>query len=75
MKTNLILCGIVLSFIVSLYDIMSAIYIAVFTNTCINYIIISRQKKVVKKKVVKKSRPLTVDEFRDAECYRKGYYK
>lgn len=65
MKTKLIALGIATSFIAALFDIMAGIYMAVLTNTFCNYIVISRQKKVTTK--VKKSRPMTVDEFRQRE--------
>lgn len=65
MKTKLIALGIATSFIAALFDIMAGIYMAVLTNTFCNYIVISRQKKVTTK--VKKSRSMTVDEFRQRE--------
>ena len=65
MKTKLIALGIGVSFVAALFDIMAGIYVAVLTNTFCNYIVISRQKKVTTK--VKKSRPMTVDEFRQRE--------
>jgi amino acid permease len=53
------------SLIVAMFDTTAGIFLAVFTNTIINYILFSRQKsKTVK---VRKSRPLTVDEFRQKE--------
>jgi len=65
MKNKVIATGMAVSFIAALYDIMTGLYIAVLTNTFCNYIVISRQKKVTTK--VKKSRPATVDEFRQKE--------
>lgn len=44
-KTQIIATGIILSAIVSFFDIMYAIHLAVLTNTYCNYIIISRQRK------------------------------
>ena len=55
------------SFVVGLFDIMSGIFLAVFCNTIINYIIFSRQKAKVVKIREKKERPLTVDEYRQRE--------
>ena len=65
MKSKIVATGMAVSFIAALYDIMTGLYIAVLTNTFCNYIVISRQKKVTTK--VKKSRPATVDEFRQKE--------
>ena len=65
MKSRIVATGMAVSFIAALYDIMTGLYIAVLTNTFCNYIVISRQKKVTTK--VKKSRPATVDEFRQKE--------
>jgi MFS superfamily sulfate permease-like transporter len=65
MKTKIIATGIVVSFCAALFDVMTGIYVAVLTNTYCNYVVISRQKKTITK--VKKSRPATVDEFRQKE--------
>jgi len=65
MKTKIIATGIVVSFCAALFDVMTGIYVAVLTNTYCNYVVISRQKKTTTK--VKKSRPATVDEFRQKE--------
>lgn len=65
MKTKIIATGMAVSFIAALYDIMTGLYIAVLTNTFCNYVVISRQKKVTTK--VKKSRPMTVEEFKEKE--------
>jgi hypothetical protein len=71
MKTKIIATGIVVSFCAALFDVMAGIYIAVLTNTYCNYVVISRQKKVTTK--VKKSRPMTVDEFREREMEEHPY--
>ena len=64
-KNIAILTLLCTSFVVAMFDITAGIFLAVFTNTIINYILFSRQKsKTVK---VRKSRPLTVDEFRQKE--------
>ena len=55
------------AFIVGLFDIMSGIFLAVFCNTIINYILFTRQKSKTTITRVKKKRPMTVDEFREAE--------
>ena len=65
MKSKIVATGMAVSFIAALYDIMTGLYIAVLTNTFCNYVVISRQKKVTTK--VKKSRTVTVDEFRQKE--------
>jgi MFS superfamily sulfate permease-like transporter len=65
MKTKIIATGIVVSFCAALFDVMAGIYVAVLTNTYCNYVVISRQKKVTTK--VKKSRAMTVDEYRERE--------
>ena len=64
-KNIAILTLLCTSFVVAMFDISAGIFLAVFTNTIINYILFSRQKsKTVK---VRKSRPATVDEFREKE--------
>ena len=64
-KNIAILTLLCTSFVVAMFDISAGIFLAVFTNTIINYILFSRQKsKTVK---VRKSRPLTVNEFRQKE--------
>ena len=64
-KNIAILTLLCTSFVVAMFDTTAGIFLAVFTNTIINYILFSRQKsKTVK---VRKSRPLTVDEFRQKE--------
>jgi len=64
-KNIAILTLLCTSFVVAMFNISAGIFLAVFTNTIINYILFSRQKsKTVK---VRKSRPLTVDEFRTKE--------
>ena len=64
-KNIAILTLLCTSFVVAMFDISAGIFLAVFTNTIINYILFSRQKsKTVK---VRKSRPVTVDEFRQKE--------
>jgi len=64
-KNIAILTLLCTSFVVAMFDISAGIFLAVFTNTIINYILFSRQKsKTVK---VRKSRPMTVDEFRQNE--------
>ena len=64
-KNIAILTLLCTALVVAMFDIMAGIFLTVFCNTIINYIIFSRQKKVVTK--VKKSRPMTVDEFRQKE--------
>ena len=71
MKTKIIATGIVVSFCAALFDVMAGIYVAVLTNTYCNYVVISRQKKVTKK--VKKTRAMTVDEFRENEMAEHPY--
>lgn len=64
-KNIAILTLLCTSFVVAMFDITAGIFLAVFTNTIINYILFSRQKsKTVR---VRKSRPVTVDEFRQKE--------
>jgi len=64
-KNIAILTLLCTSFVVAMFDITAGIFLAVFTNTIINYILFSRQKsKTVK---VRKSSPLTVDECRQKE--------
>ena len=57
----------ILSFVIALFDTSAGIYIAVLANVVANVIVLSRQKSkttIIKKK---KERPMTVDEFRQAE--------
>ena len=53
------------AFIVATFDIMSGIFLSVFANTIINYILFTRQKS--KTVTIKKKRPMSVDEFRQRE--------
>ena len=62
-----ILILICTAFIVGMFDIMSGIFLAVFANTIINYILFTRQKSKTTITRVKKERPLSVDEFRERE--------
>ena len=55
------------AFVVGMFDIMSGIFLAVFCNTIINYIMFTRQKSKTTITRVKKERAMTVDEFRDRE--------
>ena len=66
-KPKIILTGMFISLAFALFDIMAGIYIAVLTNTFCNYVVISRQKRKVTVKRVKKERAMTVDEFREQE--------
>lgn len=67
MKKYYILAGLILSFIVALFDIMAGIYLCVLTNGFCNWIILARQKSKIVTIKKKKERPLTVDEFRKRE--------
>ena len=61
--TNItIILLIVTSFTVACFNTMNGIFVAVFTNTILNYISFLRQRSTNKK--VKKRKVLTVDEFR-----------
>jgi hypothetical protein len=67
MKKWFIFAGLIISFIAAAFDIMAGIYLCVLTNGFCNWIILSRQKSkttIIRKK---KERPMTVDEFRQAE--------
>ena len=64
-KNTAILILLCTSFIVAMFDISAGIFLAVFCNTIINYVVFSRQKRQTIK--VKKSRPMTVNEFRQKE--------
>ena len=64
-KNTAILILLCTSFIVAMFDISAGIFLAVFCNTIINYVVFSRQKRQTIK--VKKKRPMTVDEFRQKE--------
>lgn len=67
MKKYLILVGLILSFIVAVFDVMAGIYTCVLTNGFNNWIMMCRQKAKIVKLREKKERPITVDEFRQAE--------
>lgn len=73
MKKYYILAGLILSFLVALFDIMAGIYLCVLTNGFCNWIILSRQKAKIVKIREKKERPLTVDEFREREMREHPY--
>ena len=60
-----ILILICTALVVAMFDIMSGIFLSVFANTIINYILFTRQKS--KTVTIKKKRPMTVDEFRQKE--------
>lgn len=64
-KNIAILTLLCTSLVVAMFDISAGIFLAVFCNTIINYIVFSRQKRQTVK--IKKSRPMTVDEFRQKE--------
>jgi MFS superfamily sulfate permease-like transporter len=64
-KNIAILTLLCTSFVVAMFDISAGIFLAVFCNTIINYILFSRQKSKTTK--VRKSRAVTVDEFRQKE--------
>ena len=66
-KHHIILALAILSFLVALVDTAAGIYVAVFANVIANYITVSRQRCKTTIKRVKKERPMTVDEFREAE--------
>ena len=66
-KHHIILALAILSFLVALVDTAAGIYVAVFANVIANYITVSRQRCKTTFKRVKKERPMTVDEFREAE--------
>jgi MFS superfamily sulfate permease-like transporter len=66
-KHHIILALALLSFLVAIVDTAAGIYVAVFANVIANYITVSRQKAKIVKLREKKERPLTVDEFREAE--------
>jgi MFS superfamily sulfate permease-like transporter len=57
----------ILSFAAAMYDVTAGIYIAVLANVVANIITVSRQTSKTTTKRVKKKRPMTVDEFREAE--------
>ena len=57
----------VLSFAIAIYDTSAGIYIAVLANVVANVITLSRQRSKTTVKRVKKERPMTVDEVRQAE--------
>ena len=65
MKKWFILAGLILSFAAALWDIMAGIYLCVLTNGFSNWIMLCRQKS--KTTIVRKKRPMTVDEFREKE--------
>ena len=65
MKKWFILAGLILSFAAALWDIMAGIYLCVLTNGFSNWIKLCRQKS--KTTIVRKKRPMTVDEFREKE--------
>jgi hypothetical protein len=54
-------------FILAGFDIMAGIYLCVLTNGFCNWIVLCRQKPQIVKIKKKKERPMTVDEFRQAE--------
>ena len=64
-RNTAILILICTALVVAMFDIMSGIFLSVFANTIINYILFIRQKS--KTVIVKKKRPMTVDEFRQKE--------
>ena len=66
-KHHIILTLAILSFIVALFDTTAGIYVAVLANVLANVIVLSRQKSKTTITRVKKERPMTVDEFRQAE--------
>ena len=65
MKKWSILAGLIISFAAALWDIMAGIYLCVLTNGFSNWIMLCRQKS--KTTIVRKKRPMTVDEFREKE--------
>lgn len=65
MKKWFILAGLIISFAAALWDIMAGIYLCVLTNGFSNWIMLCRQKS--KTTIVRKKRPMTVDEFREKE--------
>ena len=65
MKKYFILAGLIASFIAAAFDIMAGIYLCVLTNGFNNWIMLCRQKS--KTVTIKKKRPMSVDEFREAE--------
>jgi bifunctional DNA-binding transcriptional regulator/antitoxin component of YhaV-PrlF toxin-antitoxin module len=67
MKKWFILAGLLISFIAAAFDIMAGIYLCVLTNGFSNWIMLCRQKSKTTITRVKKKRPMTVDEFRQAE--------
>lgn len=66
-KPKIILIGMLLSFVVACFNVMSGLYIAVLTNTFCNYVVISRQRAKTVKITKKKERAMTVDEYRERE--------
>ena len=64
-RNTAILILICTALVVAMFDIMSGIFLSVFANTIINYILFIRLKS--KTVIVKKKRPMTVDEFRQKE--------
>ena len=64
-RNTAILILICTALVVAMFDIMSGIFLSVFANTIINYILFTRQKS--KTVTIKKKRPMTVDEFRQKE--------
>ena len=66
-RNTAILILICTALVVAMFDIMSGIFLSVFANTIINYILFTRQKSKTTIKRVKKERPMTVDEFKERE--------
>ena len=65
MKKWFILAGQIIPFAAALWDIIAGIYLCVLTNGFSNWIMLCRQKS--KTTIVRKKRPMTVDEFREKE--------